>query len=100
MAIDANTGKVINAARVKVGETMTNISSPTNAQASHVVMPTEEGIVVKTTTPAVVTLYDVQGKVLATRKVNAEAQILTSHKGLMLVKITDAHSSEVHKVIR
>ena len=100
VAIDANTGKVINAARVKVGETMTNISSPTNAQASHVVMPTEEGIVVKTTTPAVVTLYDVQGKVLATRKVNAEAQILTSHKGLMLVKITDAHSSEVHKVIR
>ena len=100
VAIDANTGKVINAARVKIGETMTGISSPTNAQASHVVMPTEEGIVVKTTTPAVVTLYDVQGKVLATREVNAEAQILTSHKGLILVKIADAHSSEVHKVIR
>ena len=98
VAIDANTGEVINAARVKVGETMTDISS--TVSESQIVIPTENGVLVKTTSPAIVTIYDVQGKIIATCKVETETQIPTSQKGLLLVKITNAQGNEVHKVIR
>jgi hypothetical protein len=98
VAIDANTGEVINAARVKVGETMTNISS--TVSDSQIVIPTENGVLVKTNSPAIVTIYDVQGKIIATCQVVTETQIPTSQKGLLLVKITNAHGNEVHKVIR
>ena len=98
VAIDANTGEVINAARVKVGETMTDISS--TVSDSQIVNPTENGVLVKTTSPAIVTIYDVQGKIIATCQVETETHIPTSQKGLLLVKITNAHGNEVHKVIR
>lgn len=98
VAIDANTGEVLNAARVKVGETMTGISSTSND--SQIVIPTENGVLVKTSSPAIVTIYDVQGKIIATCQVETETQIPTSQRGLLLVKITNAHGSEVHKVIR
>ena len=98
VAIDANTGEVVNAARVKVGETMTDISS--TVSESQIVIPTENGVLVKTNSPAIVTIYDVQGKIIATCQVETETQIPTSQKGLLLVKITNAHGNEVHKVIR
>ena len=100
IAIDANTGEVINAARVKVGETMTDIANTTIGTATPLVAASAEGIVVKTASPAVITLYNVEGKSIATQTVTSEVVIPTTQKGLILVKITDEAGSIVQKVIR
>lgn len=98
VAIDVNSGAVINAARVKIGEAMTAINATTTAP--HSAVPTRQGIRINTTTPVVATLYDAQGTHILTRPVNSNAEIPLQQRGLVLVKITNGTTTTVHKVMR
>ena len=99
IAIDANTGSVINAARASVRESMTSINTLTNVD-KHSVVATERGIKVSTLQPTTVSIYNAQGKLITTLDVNHQTEISLQQKGLILVKMTDADHTSVYKVMR
>ena len=99
IAIDANTGSVINAARASVRESMTSINTLTNVD-KHSVVATERGIKVSTLQPTTVSIYNAQGKLITKLDVNHQTEISLQQKGLILVKMTDADHTSVYKVMR
>ena len=100
VAIDANTGRVINAARAALADAATGIEGAISTAALAQVVATANGLWIQTPASARVTLYDAQGKTLAQQHINKQATIATTHKGLIIVNITTAQSSQNFKVVK
>jgi hypothetical protein len=100
VAIDANTGRVINAARAALADAATGIEGAISAAAPAQVVATADGLWIQTPASARVTLYDAQGKTLVQQHINKQATIATTHKGLIIVNITTAQSSQNFKVVK
>lgn len=101
MMIDANTGKYINAARAEIEV----IDDGTDIKESHtnspiIVNSVNGGIDVCTSTAATVTVYSINGSVLATSVCNGKNHIgLNGYQGIALVRITQGNASVIKKVI-
>ena len=98
VAIDVNTGRVINAARVNVGSSMTHINATDCESLS--VSASPEGIAIATATPVSVTLYSANGTHLATATANNKCVIPTTHRGLIIVRVQHEGGCNTYKVIR
>ena len=98
VAINVNTGRVINAARVNVGSSMTHINATDCKSLS--VSATPEGIAIATATPVSVTLYSANGTHLATATANNKRVIPTTHRGLIIVRVQHEGGCNTYKVIR
>lgn len=100
VAIDANTGRVINVARAALADAATGIEDAINDADSNQVIATADGLLIQTSATACVTLYDAQGKRIAQQQINKQGKITTSHKGLIIVNISDAQTSRNYKIIK
>ena len=100
LAIDANTGSIINVARAAVNQNSTGIDTATpNAQRDNV-FATPEGLTVITPAQATVALYDLHGRCIATQSINRQATIPTPYSGIILVTVTDSKGSRNYKVVK
>ena len=99
LAIDVNTGRIINAARTSVSPDATHIQSAT-VDAPDRITTTPEGVVISTPDQAIATLYDLQGRTIATRAVDRQTTIATPQRGIIIVSITDRIGSRQYKVNR
>ena len=98
VAICANTGRVINAARVSVGSSMTSVSDARHAPLTVSAAP--EGIAISAPTPVSVTLYSANGTPLTSAVVAHKGIVPTAHRGLILVRIHHEGGYATYKVIR
>lgn len=100
IAIDANTGKVINAARVKMGQYMTGINDAQTSTTTPLVTPWTDGVLIKTTTKADVTLYNLKGQCLTKKCIYGTDKIRTQHNGVILVNVKTANTDETFKITK
>ena len=99
LAIDANDGSIINAARVKIGDFMTDISESVSLP-DPIVTPTHDGIAINLSGNGIVTLYNVNGIQLNSAKIKNSGVIKTSHRGIMIVKVQQDNVVSTYKILR
>ena len=98
LAIDANTGRLINAVRTGVNQDATAIDATKSTTDSVLLSP--EGIIVNTTEPSTVMITDLHGRTIATRSVNGQSTIPTPHSPCILVRITGSNGCKTYKLMR
>lgn len=95
--IDANTGKVINAARAAINGG-TGIDDIHADNGRTLIMGKDGNIVINTEGKANVTVTSVDGRVIATQSVDGSAIVPVSHKGIAIVSVDKGNGRIVKKI--
>ena len=99
LMIDANTGRVINAARTKVQNGTSAIENTTDANGRIQVKGTKGGILVDAKEDVRVTLFDAAGRMLHQANGKGRLWLPTSHQGVIVVKCETADAVSTQKVV-
>lgn len=99
LMIDANTGRVINAASAKVQNGTSAIESTTDANGRIQVKSTKGGILVDAKEDVRVTLFDAAGRMLHQANGKGRLWLPTSHQGVIVVKCETADAVSTQKVV-
>ncbi|MBQ2122334.1 MAG: hypothetical protein II199_07530, partial [Bacteroidaceae bacterium] len=99
LMIDANTGRVINAASAKVQNGTSAIESTTDANGRIQVKGTKGGILVDAKEDVRVTLFDAAGRMLHQANGKGRLWLPTSHQGVIVVKCETADAVSTQKVV-
>jgi hypothetical protein len=99
LMIDANTGRVINAASAKVQNGTSAIESTTDANGRIQVKGTKDGILVDAKEDVRVSLYDAAGRMLHQANGKGRLWLPTSHQGVIVVKCETADAVSTQKVV-
>lgn len=99
LMIDANTGRVINAANAKVQNGTSAIESTTDANGRIQVKGTKGGILVDAKEDVRVTLFDAAGRLLHQANGKGRLWLPTSHQGVIVVKCETADAVSTQKVV-
>ena len=100
MLLDANTGRVINAAHARIIDPTWDDIQGTEADAADVTVRATEGGIRVTAGEGTANVYSVGGTLLATARVSGEATLLTgAYKGIAIVEVRTGQSNVVRKVM-
>ena len=100
LLLDANTGRVINAAHARIIDPTWDDIQGTEADAADVTVRATEGGIRVTAGEGTANVYSVGGTLLATARVSGEATLHTgTYKGIAIVEVRTGQSHVVRKVM-